>query len=378
MTSKSVKLFNLEDRKLSSGLAITEVDIFQWKHTLIDNLKRDSDFKDLCSESVTWDYENVENRGFQDIEAGDGEAEKQASRVHSMLTKIAAYAPKSIVREIIKRTRSLEDVWNIAKEWAGIQSSGSKHLEYYKTKLSYLKNKEETPQEFYYRLRDCMEDTLIRSSDKIMDEGAVVKKNEDMTPCVKSIVVLDWLDALGGPKLVEHIHRVYSKELETCTLASMQSRIWKNLDSLMREIENSDEDSKVFMMNSSDTAKCRYVKPRGGTTALRPFSNGRKPRGQSQRRGNSFFTPVSGKSKNFQNVSGCKLCKANGSANFKSHDITDCWLLNEQERSKISKNYVKAQALVTSYVEENECNETDEDENDPTDVEDEGSEAYED
>ena len=56
----------------------------------------------------------------------------------------------------------MSDIWNIAREWAGIQSSGAKHLEYYKTKMSYLKvDKEETKQEFFYRLRDAMEDTLI-------------------------------------------------------------------------------------------------------------------------------------------------------------------------------------------------------------------------
>ena len=33
-------------------------------------------------------------------------------------------------------------------------------------------------------------------------------------------------------------------------------------------------------------------------------------------------------------LEGCKLCKANGSPNFKSHEIADCWLLNEKERSQ--------------------------------------------
>ena len=37
--SKSVKLFNLEERKTTSG-AITEIDIFQWQQTLLDNLRR--------------------------------------------------------------------------------------------------------------------------------------------------------------------------------------------------------------------------------------------------------------------------------------------------------------------------------------------------
>ena len=47
MASKSVKLFNLEERKSTTGTAITEVDIFQWKNTLIDNLKRDTEFQDF-------------------------------------------------------------------------------------------------------------------------------------------------------------------------------------------------------------------------------------------------------------------------------------------------------------------------------------------
>ena len=54
-----------------------------------------------------------------------------------------------------------------------------------------------------------MEDTSIKTSVNI--------KDEDMTPTVKSFVVLDWLDAIMGPVLVEHVHGVYAKELETCT-----------------------------------------------------------------------------------------------------------------------------------------------------------------
>ena len=268
--SKSVKLFNLEDRKHSSGTAITEVDIFQWKNTLIDNLKRETDFADFCKDEAKWEFEKVPNRGFADAVADDGTGAKKAATVHSMLTKIASYAPKSIVREITRRTRSLADVWNIARDWAGIQSTGAKHLDYYKVKRSYLKDdKEETMQEFYYRLRDAMEDTLIRSDDKIIDDGGVVNIDEDMTPTVKSLVVLDWLDAIKGPALVEHVHRVYAKELETCTLASLQSRLWKNMDSLVRECETDDDPGKVHRAHAReenrDLAFCGHVGfPRGG------------------------------------------------------------------------------------------------------------------
>ena len=166
-SGKSVKLFNLEERKNTTG-AITEVDIFQWKNTLLDNLRKEPDFADHCKDTSKWEHEKVENRGFVDIDIGDGTGKKKADQVNSMLTKVASYAPKSIVREITRRTRCLADIWNIARYWAGIQSSGSKHLEYYKTKMSYLKvDKEETKQEFYYRLRDAMEDTLISRKDNM-------------------------------------------------------------------------------------------------------------------------------------------------------------------------------------------------------------------
>ena len=48
----------------------------------------------------------------------------------------------------------------------------------------------------------------------------------------------------------------------------------------------------------------------------------------------------------------CKLCKANGSPNYLSHDISDCWLLDENDRSKITQNFAKAQALFTNNDEE--------------------------
>ena len=127
VSGKSVKLFNLEERKNTTG-AITEVDIYQWKNTLLDNLKREPDFADHCKDTSKWEHEKVENRGFEDTSGGDGTGKMKADQVNSMLTKIASYAPKSIVREITRQTRCLADIWNIARDWAGIQSSGSKHL----------------------------------------------------------------------------------------------------------------------------------------------------------------------------------------------------------------------------------------------------------
>ena len=67
-----------------------------------------------------------------------------------------------------------------------------------------------------------------------------------MTLAVKSLMVLNWLDALKGPVLVEHVQRVYAKELDTCTLASLQTRLWKNMGFLLRECKTEEEFKKAY------------------------------------------------------------------------------------------------------------------------------------
>ena len=68
-TGKSVKLFNLEDRKNQTG-SVTEIDIYQWKNTLIDNLSKDPEFKDHCKDTSRLNVEKVPNRGFTDAVQG--------------------------------------------------------------------------------------------------------------------------------------------------------------------------------------------------------------------------------------------------------------------------------------------------------------------
>ena len=338
MSSKSVKLFNLEERKTTTG-SITEVDIFQWKNTLIDNLRRDEDFKDHIKENARWETERVKNRGFQDVRENDGTAKKKADQVSSMLTKIASYAPKAIVREITKRTTCLSDVWSIAQEWAGIHSYGTKHLDYFKTKNSYLKeDADETPQEFFYRLRASMEDTLVQRSDGLQENGKPIIEDEELTPTIRSIIVMDWINAIGGPALVEHIHRVYAKDLETTTLAALQPRIWKNLTALTREIEDADENVKISRCKIPKEGKCGYV-------------NSYQNRRPNQQRFVKNGKPGTVRQNNKKNNSFCKLCKASGSKNFRSHNIAECWLLSEEDRKAINNASAKANALF-AYDEE--------------------------
>ena len=41
----------------------------------------------------------------------------------------------------------------------------------------------------------------------------------------------------------------------------------------------------------------------------------------------------------------CKLCKASGYPNYRSHDIAECWLLTDIDRKSIAKAAAKANTL---------------------------------
>ena len=205
---KSSKVFNLEERKRQTGKATSEIDVFQWKSTLLEELRKNADFTDHLAAGAKWELPKVTNRGF----VGD-HADRSSKRVDAMLTKISSMAPSCLVRAISKRTTCLEDVWSVVLDWAGIQTTGTKHLDYYRVKNSWKVDGDETKQEFFYRLKDSMEDTLITTDHNIMEDSKLITQDEELTPCINSIVVMDWIDAIGGAPLVEHVNRVYAKDL---------------------------------------------------------------------------------------------------------------------------------------------------------------------
>ena len=310
-TYKSSKVFNLEDRKRHNGKAITEVDIFQWKSVLLEELRKNTKFNNILVPTATWQSSRVTNRGFT-----GNDAQTSCKNVEDMLTKISSLAPSCLVRAILNRTTCLQDVWSLIYEWAGIQITGSKHLDYYRIKNSYSPTSDETKQEFFYRLRDAMEDTLLPANTDVTQYGRQITTEEDMTPCINSLVVMDWIDAIGGSILVEHIHRVYAKDLESVTLGSLQSRISKNLDSLIHEIE----EQKVAQANRTEVLN--------KLSNLEKNSNVHTHRQQSKQ---SRSRSVS--ASHTKNVSRyCKLCKRQS-----NHSIAFCPQLSPADRSQIAK-----------------------------------------
>ena len=173
---KSTKVFNLEYKKRQSGKPITEVDIFQWKSVLLEELRKNTHFNTLLVPTATWTSPKTENRGFN-----GNDASTSAKRLEDMLTKISSLAPSCLVRAILNRTTCLQDIWSLVYEWAGIQTTGSKHLDYYRIKRSWSSSSDETKQEFFYRLRDALEDTLLSSDTDIKEFGKNITEDEDMS-----------------------------------------------------------------------------------------------------------------------------------------------------------------------------------------------------
>ena len=53
-------------------------------------------------------------------------------------------------------------------------------------------------------------------------KGAVLTQDEEITPMMENAVVTDWLEAIGGIKLVKYIGQEYAKELEKASIYGLQ------------------------------------------------------------------------------------------------------------------------------------------------------------
>ena len=143
------------------------------------------------------------------------------------------------------------------------------------------------------------------------------------------------------------MHRVYAKDLESQTLGSLQTRISKNLNSLMLEIQ----EQESFKINRVDTRPYlrhqSYPSPRGSTGP---------PRGPSRGSGrykppfsrpplpppSSFSRPPTPHRLPAPPSRPCKICQS------PAHYVSACPQLTDRDRAAIAKT----RATVTSEAHE--------------------------
>ena len=233
MASKvgQLKPFYLEDKKEGPSQSVSDATFTKWQGSILSNIRKEEKWTPLVSR--TWSQKKEPNRGFT-----TPTAEADAKQVDLMLAYIAQYAPSVLYRDITQRSTSLNSVWTVIRQWAGLKSSGCKHYTYYQLKQNFEKNGDVSHNDFFFSLRNAKEDCLLLSRNNggtVKFNGIVPVEDEDLTPTLESDIVIDWLHAIGGPKLVDHVFRTFSKELETECLADIRQRVAECLPSLLTE-----------------------------------------------------------------------------------------------------------------------------------------------
>ena len=204
-----LKPFMLEDKKDAHTRSISEVTANKWQGCMLANIKKEEKWLPFLSK--TWKPKKIKNRGF----SGDS-AVTDANQVDLLLEYIAQYAPNHLYRDITSRVTSLSAVWTLIRNWAGLKTSGCKQQTYFSVKNSFDPNGELIATDFFFTLRNAKEDCLLLSAasgGKIRLNGNLPTEDEDLTPTLESDIVLDWMYAVGGSKLVDNVFKSFSKEL---------------------------------------------------------------------------------------------------------------------------------------------------------------------
>ena len=203
-----LKPFLIEERREGPLNNISEATANKWIGNLTANIKKDENW--LPFVAATWEKKKYHDRGFPDDD------NTSANHVQQMLEYVSQFAPNCLYRDITARATSLNEVWLLVRQWAGLKSSGCKQLVYFNIKKSFTNAQDMPPTDFCFALRNAKEDCLLLSrvsGGKVTFNGTVPREDEDLSPTLENDVVLDWLEAIGGSKLVEHVFRVCSKEL---------------------------------------------------------------------------------------------------------------------------------------------------------------------
>ena len=116
--AKQMKPYKLDELKATKNV-VTEADVNQWREIIMLHVNNDATWKPLVK--INWAKKSAVNRGF---DTGDAAADSlKATTIQAMLTFIGTYSPTTTFKEITTRCKSLGEVWEIIRRWAGIVAS---------------------------------------------------------------------------------------------------------------------------------------------------------------------------------------------------------------------------------------------------------------
>jgi len=220
---------------------VTQTDFAMWRLILWEYLKSLPGSRKLIQKDLTWTRDETTNFGFVNDDAGDGAltAAQKVDHLESILLKIGTYGPKSIFIDITQRHTSYNDIWDHVKNVCGFSVTGTQIIEYMAVKHSFDPAGKESFNDLYYRMRELKIASLMTSSSKIKFNGKDLPSDEAITPSLENGVVADWLEDIGGVRLVKYVGQLYSKELEKICLFDLQKTIGKQevLQTILDKLE---------------------------------------------------------------------------------------------------------------------------------------------
>ena len=244
---------------------------------------------------MTWETDKVRFRGFADDPAGDNKltAEDKSDIIDSILLKIGTYGPKAIFIDITKRSTSFKYIWNAVRKVAGFPVPGAKLVQYMTLKNSFDADKV-TCNDHYWAMRDMKIACLMTKDSGVTFNGSPLTADEEITPSLENQVVIDWLESIGGIKLIKFVGHEYAKELETVSFFDLQEMMGQqeNMQAIIEKMETEEE---------ARTCRAEVKAARGNFQTRRNT----KPR------------------RNFEERL-CYFCKEIGSDKYKTHDTKNC------------------------------------------------------
>ena len=285
---------------------VTQTDLTQWELTLWDYLKSINRYKRFIKKEATWKTEKVANRGFTADDAGDTKltAEEKADIMDSILLKLGTYGPKSLFIDITKRSTSFKYIWNAVRKVCGFPVPGAKLIQYMTLKHSFDPAKSSF-NDHYWALRDLKIACLLTKDSDVTFNGQKIQDDEEITPSLENQVVVDWLESIGGIKLIKFIGHEYAKELETVSLFDLQESMGQQ-DCMQAIIDK---------MESEEEARAS----RAQVKAIKQNFTQRKKQGSN---------------KKFEDRT-CYFCKEIGNDKYKTHDTKFCRL---RDKNKVNPN----------------------------------------
>lgn len=263
-------------------------------------------------------------RGFHDDDedipvAQRRTAQQKINMLELMLGQVANYCPIISRNTIVRASTCVDSTWNAIHLHFGFQVTGVHPIDFNDIYLEANERKED----LYQRLTAFIEDSLLRSGGELSHHGKTITEDEEMSPTLENLVVLTWL-RLIHPSLHKRVKQRYGTELRSRTLASIKTEILQAMDSLLDEI-NASDDAQVMRAQTTNT---RSKQPLQNTFRTRPFTK--------------FQDRHNARVKNYP------ICKQAGGSDY-AHFLSRCNCLPESDRKYLEKARQIVNILETDY-----------------------------